>query len=134
MTRSRTGAVAMLIAAFAFGGLVGGAATTMADRRTHKTRGDRPPQRPSYVDRLGTDLGLSEPQKDSVRAILERHQPAMDSLWETIRPLMQSERQAIRNQIAAMLTPEQQAKYVELQRQDSLRRAEAERNRNGRRQ
>ena len=133
MTRSRTGAVAMLIAAFAFGGLVGGAATSMADRRTHKSRADRP-QRPSYVDRLGADLGLSEPQKDSVRAILERHQPAMDSLWETIRPLMQSERQAIRNQSAAMLTPEQQTKYVELQRQDSLRRAEAERNRNGRRQ
>lgn len=133
MTRSRTGAVAMLIAAFAFGGLVGGAATSMADRRTHKSRADHPP-RPSYVDRLGADLGLSEPQKDSVRAILERHQPAMDSLWETIRPLMQSERQAIRNQITALLTSDQQAKYVELQRQDSLRRAEAERNRNGRRQ
>lgn len=133
MTRSRTGAVAMLIAAFAIGGLVGGAATSMADRRTHKTRSEHP-QRPSYVDRLGTEIGLSDPQKDSVRAILERHQPAMDSLWESIRPLLQSERQVIRNQIAALLTPEQQARYVELQRQDSLRRAEAERNRNARRQ
>jgi capsule polysaccharide export protein KpsE/RkpR len=85
------------------------------------------------VDRLGTELDLSEAQKDSVRAVLERHQPAMDSLWESIRPLLQSERQAIRDQIHALLSAEQQAKYTALQRQDSLRRAEGDRSRNGRR-
>ena len=131
MSRSRLGAVVLLLAAFVLGGLVGGAATSMADRQTHKHR-DRQP-RPSYVDRLGTELGLSEAQKDSVRAVLERHQPAMDSLWESIRPLLQSERQAIRSQIHALLSEEQQAKYIALQRQDSLRRAEGDRSRNGRR-
>jgi hypothetical protein len=132
MSRSRLGAVALLLATFVLGGLVGGAATSMADRRTHQHRAERPP-RPSYVDRLGSELGLSEAQKDSVRAVLERHQPAMDSLWESIRPLLQSERQAIRSQIHALLSEEQQAKYIALQRQDSLRRAEGERSRNGRR-
>lgn len=127
MTRSRTGAAVMLIATFVLGGLVGGAATTMADRR----HGPRP--RPSYVERLTTDLGLTEAQRDSVQAVLDRHQPAMDSLWEQIRPQFQSERQAIRNAINGLLTPEQQAKYSELQRQDSLRRGERERSRNGRR-
>ena len=68
-----------------------------------------------------------------MRAVLERHQPAMDSLWESIRPLLQSERQAIRNQIQALLSEEQKAKYIALQRQDSLRRAEGDRSRNGRR-
>lgn len=131
MTRSRLGAVVLLLAAFLLGGLVGGAATSMADRQSHKHR-DRPP-RPSYVDRLGTELGLSEEQKDSVRAVLERHQPAMDSLWESIRPLLQSERQAIRSQIHALLSAEQQARYIALQRQDSLRRAEGDRSKNGRR-
>jgi Spy/CpxP family protein refolding chaperone len=57
----------------------------------------------------------------------------MDSLWESIRPQFQSERQAIRDQITALLTPEQQSRYAALQRQDSLRRAERERDRNGRR-
>ena len=131
MTRSRTGALALLIAAFVLGGLVGGAATSMADRRSHKTKADHPP-RATYVERLGAELSLTSAQMDSVRAVLQRHQPAMDSIWESIRPLMASERQAIRNQITALLTEEQRARYLELQRQDSLRRVERERSRNGR--
>jgi len=132
MTRSRLGAALLLLATFVLGGLVGGAATSMADRRVHKDKhGDRP--RPSYVDRLAVDLGLSEAQRDSIHAVLERHQPAMDSLWRLIRPQFQSERQVIRNEINALLTPEQQAKYTILQRQDSVRRADSDRSRNGRR-
>jgi Spy/CpxP family protein refolding chaperone len=132
MTRSRLGAAFLLVARFVLGGLVGGAATTMADRKSHsRDHGDHP--RPSFVDRLQADLGLTPAQRDSVQAVLDRHQPAMDSLWQIIRPQFQSERQAIRNAISALLTPEQQAKYTMLQRQDSLRRAESERSRNGRR-
>ena len=131
MTRSRLGAVLMLLGTFVLGGLIGGAATTMADHRAHKRHGDRP--RPSYVDRLAVDLSLSDVQRDSIQAVLDRHQPAMDSLWQLIRPQFQSERQLIRNEIGALLTPEQQAKYHELQRQDSLRRAEVDRSRNARR-
>jgi Spy/CpxP family protein refolding chaperone len=131
MTRSRLGAAGLLIATFVLGALVGGAATSLADREGHRTRSSHP--RSSYVDRLGAELGLSEAQQDSVKAVLDRHQPAMDSLWESIRPQFQSERQAIRTQINGLLTSEQQAKYAELQREDSLRRAERDRNRNGRR-
>jgi Spy/CpxP family protein refolding chaperone len=126
MTRSRTGAALLLIAAFVLGGLVGGAATTLADRGRHA-------KRPSYVERLTADLALSAAQRDSIQTLLDRHQPAMDSLWEQIRPQFQSERQAIRNAISALLTPDQQAKYASLQRQDSLRRVERERGRNGHR-
>lgn len=132
MTRSRLGAAALLIAAFVLGGLLGGAATTMADRRAHAGRDNRP--RPSFVDRLASDLALSAAQRESVQAVLDRHQPAMDSLWERIRPQFQSERQGIRNEINALLTTEQQAKYAALiQRQDSLRKAQGERSRNERR-
>lgn len=131
MTRSRTGAAVLLIAAFVLGGLVGGAATMMADRKSHSGKHRGP--RPTYVERLTADLNLTEAQRDSVQAVLDRHQPAMDSLWQQIRPQFQSERQAIRNAIGALLTSEQQAKYAAVQRQDSLRRAEGERSRNGRR-
>ena len=125
--RSRSGAAILLAGTFILGVLIGAAATTFADR------GHRRPPRPSYVDRLAVELSLSEPQRDSIQAVLDRHQPAMDSLWQRIRPAFQSERQAVRNEIALLLTPEQQAKYTELQRQDSLRRAEFERSRNARR-
>lgn len=131
MTRSRLGAAGILIATFVLGALVGGAATSLADREGHRTRGNHP--RDSYVERLETDLGLSDAQTDSVRAVLDRHQPAMDSLWESIRPQFRPERQAIRTEINALLSSEQQAKYTTLQRQDSLRRAEKDRSRNGRR-
>lgn len=122
MTRSRAGAILLLAATFVVGGLLGGALTRMSHR-----------SRPNYVERLAADLSLSDAQKDSVQAILDRHQPAMDSLWSLIRPQFTSERQNIRTEITSLLTPEQQTKYVELQRQDSLRRAELDRSRNGRR-
>ena len=125
MTRSRSGAALLLLGTFVIGGLIGGALTALADHRAH--------QRPSYVDRLATDLSLDQSQRDSIRAVLERHQPAMDSLWQLIRPQFQSERQLIRNEIGALLSAEQKAKYIQLQRQDSLRRAEMDRSRHGRR-
>lgn len=131
MTRSRLGAALLLVATFVLGGLVGGTVTSVADRKSHKPHGDRP--RPSFVDRLQSDLDLTPAQRDSVQAVLDRHQPAMDSLWQLIRPQFQSERQAIRYAISALLTNQQQAKYTLLQRQDSLRRADGGRSRRGHR-
>lgn len=132
MTRSRAGAVIMLVATFVLGGLVGGAATSMADKNRHTLPKPDDHTRPSYLDRLQTDLDLTPAQRDSIQAVLDRHQPAMDSLWEQIRPQFQSERQAIRNAINGLLSADQRAKYLEGQRQDSLRRAERDRSRNGR--
>jgi Spy/CpxP family protein refolding chaperone len=124
MTRSRSGAAALLIATVVLGGLVGGAATTLADHRG---------PRPTFVERLSNDLSLTRAQQESIKVILDRHQPAMDSLWQIIRPQFQTERQVIRNEISSLLTPDQQAKYTQLQRQDSIRRAEGDRSKNGRR-
>jgi Spy/CpxP family protein refolding chaperone len=127
MSRTRLGPIALLLATFVLGGLLGGAATSLADRTTH--RHDR---RPSFVDRLNNELVLTATQRDSVQAVLDRHQPAMDSLWQRMRPQFEAERQAIRTEITALLTPEQRVKYAALiQRLDSLRRAASDRNRNG---
>lgn len=129
MTRSRSGAAALLVATFVLGGLVGGAATTVAD---HRGRPDPHRGRPTFIERLSGDLSLSPTQRDSIQTVLDRHQPAMDSLWALIRPQFSAERQAIRNEISALLTKTQQTRYLELQRQDSVRRAEGDRSRNGR--
>lgn len=135
MTTSRTGATALLVATFVLGGLIGGAFTSMAEKRVHKGKGPgtevrKEHRRPSYIDRLSEDLDLTAAQRESVQAVLDRHQPAMDSLWDRFRPQFESERQGIRKEISTLLSAEQQARYTAMiQRQDSLRR-EAERKRN----
>lgn len=133
MSRQRLVAVLLLAASFVLGGLVGGAATSFADRRGHGGgHGDR--HRPSFVEHLTQELELTAAQRDSVQTVLDRHQPAMDSLWQAIRPQFESERQAIRTEISSLLTPAQRTRYsAMIQRQDSLRKAEAERRGNGRR-
>jgi hypothetical protein len=132
MTRSRIGAAAMLIATFVLGGLLGGSLTSFAERKAHE-KARRP--RPTYVERLAQDLGLSQDQKDRIQGILDRHQPTMDSIWVEVRqkfPQMETERVTVRQEVFAVLTPEQQEKYnAIIQRQDSIRRANGtERNRN----
>lgn len=128
---SRAGPLMLLVATFVLGAFVGGAATTFAERRSH-AKHER--SRPSFVERLTKELDLTATQRDSIQAVFDRHQPAMDSLWQRMRPEFESERQVIRNEVTALLTPEQRAKYAALiQRLDSLRRASGgpDRNRNG---
>ncbi len=133
MTKSRFGAMALLVATFVLGGLLGGALTSLAERRSHDRGRERRP-RPSYVERLSQDLDLTPDQREKIQAALDRHQPRMDSLWAQIRqqfPQLENQRVAVRQEVLSLLTPEQQARYTAIiQRQDSIRKAN-ERNRNG---
>ncbi|MGH7562597.1 MAG: hypothetical protein ACRENB_16435 [Gemmatimonadales bacterium] len=120
MTRSRLGAGALLAATLLLGLVIGGTASTFADRRQHERRGHG--ERMGYVERLARDVELNPAQQDSVRALLERHRPVMDSLWDVVRPMFDSEREKIRNEIRALLTPQQLEKYnARIHRQDSRR-------------
>ncbi|MEK6598394.1 MAG: hypothetical protein AABY91_08680, partial [Gemmatimonadota bacterium] len=86
--------------------------------------------REGYVERMATELELTVPQQDSIRAILERFEPGMDSLWRDLRPRFDSLRQVARSAIVAQLDSVQQRKYqAMLARRDSLYR---ERRSNGR--
>ncbi len=131
MTKSRLAATGLLILSFALGGLVGGAATMLADKNS--SRPDRREQsraayiaqmRQEFLDRLRSELSLTREQEKAVVTVLEQHQPAMDSLWRTVRTQFDAERQAVRQDIRAVLSPEQQAKYAAfLAERDSLHRA-----------
>lgn len=128
MIRSRMSAAGLLLAAAAVGGIVGAVATSYTGHRggSGSNRGGHE----GYLERMTGELGLSAPQQDSVRAILQRSEPAMDSLWRDIRPRFDSLRQVARNAILAQLDAEQQLKYqAMLARRDSLYR---ERRSNGR--
>lgn len=109
--RSKFWAVALLAAVFGTGVLSGWAMQAWADP------GDRRGSRrgpDAMVEYLAGELGLTTPQRDSVRAVLERHRPAMRALWERVHPQLDSLRQAMRTEISAQLTPAQQARYREL--------------------
>ena len=99
MTKSKVSAAGLLLAAALVGGVLGAVATSLAEDSDGRgpSRGDRG----GYVERMTTELGLSAPQQDSVRAILQRFEPAMDSLWRDMRPRFDSLRQVARSAIVA---------------------------------
>lgn len=124
MTGSTWRAAALLLVAFVLGGVAGSAITATVDRgrrpsREHQERRER---RGSYIDMLAHELDLTTVQRDSVRIILDRYRPAMDSLWHETRPRFETLQERIRSDIRSQLTPEQITEY-----NDMLRRFDAER-------
>lgn len=121
MIGSRSAAFRLLALAFALGGLVGGAATMLAERKAHS--GDRRDGRQGYLERLSAEIGLDQTQTEAIGQVLERHEPAMDSIWASVRVQFEAQRQAARRDIRAVLTPDQIVKYdAMLARRDSVRR------------
>jgi hypothetical protein len=111
---SRLGAALLLLAVFLAGAVAGGAwqATHPFGRRM-----SRGPE--GFVRHLADELALTAPQQDSVRAILQRHRPQMDSVWAAVRPRFETLRDSIRSDIARQLTDSQRAKFDELNRREA---------------
>lgn len=132
MTRSRLAAGLLLLATFVLGGFFGGAVSTYAERRDFAKRHGHK-ERPTYVDRLDQEVSLRPLQRDSISAILDRHRPVMDSLWAIVGPQFDSERESIRREIRAVLSPEQLERYNAMTQRQDNRRLERERSRNEKR-
>ncbi len=112
LTKSKLMAVGLL-AAVAVGGFAAGAATR--SYASEERREPRPGhERWSYSGMLKEELGLSDAQRDSVRAIIRRHRPEMRAVYESVRPRLDSIRAHVNSEIAALLTAEQQQRYTEL--------------------
>ena len=136
MTRSRTVAVLLLLAALVAGGGIG--YTLGEARHGHRHDGRRGPD--GYLERLTRELDLDTAQQDSVRALLDRMKPRYDSLWavqrvevESLRalhrPAHETLRAAVRSAIRAQLRPDQQQRYDDyLARLDAKRRSRENRN------
>ena len=128
MTKSRRSAAVMLVAAAVVGGVIGAWATSYLEH--HGRHGPGRGGREGYVERMTTELNLTPAQQDSIRVILQRFEPGMDSLWRGLRPRFDSLRQVARSAIVAQLDPVQQQKYQAMHaRRDSMYR---ERRSNGR--
>jgi len=113
MTRSRVAAAGLLLAVFALGALAGGVGLSLAEHEGGDG-GTRRNSRESYLNRLTTELDLSGEQRDSIRAIMERNKPAMDSMWGEVRPRFDSLRTVVREEIRGQLSPDQVTKYAEM--------------------
>ena len=98
----------LLIAVFLAGALVGGVVARL-----------RPPMMQGrdangMLKHMTEMLDLTPVQQDSIKAVLERYRPAMDSAWAEVRPRIETVRARIRSDIAVLLTAEQRTKYEEM--------------------
>src|SRR6266704_2727520 len=103
LNRSTAWATLLLVATFAAGIVVGVGGRALWVRAARGV--DR------LMAELNDELGLTPPQRDSVHAILQRHWTRMTAVWDTVRPRFDSMRAAMDSEVAAQLSPDQQAKY-----------------------
>jgi len=102
-------ALVLLAAAFLTGAVVGGAVVEWEPWEHDHGRNAN-----GMIAHLTEELALTEPQQDSISAVLERWRPQMDSAWAEVRPRIETVRARIRSDIAAQLTDAQRAKYEEM--------------------
>jgi hypothetical protein len=118
MTGPRRNAVLLLISVFLAGLVVGVGGLTVAERSgLHLVESDSRHQG-GYLNFLSHRLSLTPSQRDSVKGILERHRPTMDSLRAAVAPPFETLRQQIRSEIRLQLTPVQQQKFADLGRRN----------------
>jgi len=122
VTKPTRSATLLLLAAFLLGGVAGAAVHANLERRPSSHEGG-PPGPGDFLDRLTDDLKLTAQQRDSVRVVLDRYHPRMDSVWQSIRPRFETLRGELRSEIRIYLTPDQQRQFDELlERRDAERR------------
>jgi len=111
LNRSTTWAVLFLVATFAAGIAVGAGGRALWVRYASAAAPDRGRGLDRMMEELTAELRLDPAQRDSVRAIVQRHRTRMTAVWETVRPRFDSMRAQMDSEVARQLTAEQQAKY-----------------------
>ncbi len=106
--------------------LVGHAAHNHHGRPPHAANANRPPQQaPSpgglrfdLLRRMQSELSLTSEQKDRIDAILRQGQERTRKIMEPVRPQLQEEVRKAKAAFRDALTPEQQARFDELLKQE----------------
>lgn len=125
--RSKVFAAALLTAMFVAGGAVGIAVGGAWGADKDGDRGRRGRERMSYTERLDRALDLTEAQRESVAAIMDRRQNAMRAIWHEVEPRFDSLRTQIRGEIMSILDSAQQREFMQL-----ITRSDTSRNSRGR--
>lgn len=116
VTKSQLWATVLLLSTFAAGAVVGGGATNAwRDRRgpdrPQQDRGQRDRDR-GFVATLSKELNLTPVQKDSVKAILRKHDAAFRSVMDGTRPKFDSLRALVHADIKGVLDQPQQEAFT----------------------
>jgi Spy/CpxP family protein refolding chaperone len=120
--------VLSLLVAFAAGVLGGVFAERMFLHPRKHTRAQRLQPHPPDLEEMARDLGLSPDQKESIRQIFEKNDSRFKELYTDMHNRLSAIRSEIKNQVDAVLTPEQKQKMDAIIAQHGERRKkEAER-------
>lgn len=125
--RSRAWAAGLLFAAFGAGVAIGAATVAWGQRDDDRDRNREP--RLSFIERLDRDLDLRPEQRESIGAILERHNVTTNDIWRQARQRFDSMRVQVRREIMTVLDQRQQELFRAINaRNDSLRSERERRN------
>lgn len=83
--------------------------------RGHGPQHGRPPVE-RFLEDLSNEVGLSAAQKAQVATVLDHAQERARSIMEASRPALDAAQKQTRDEIVALLTPEQQARFAELEK------------------
>ena len=117
MNNTRTTAVAVVLAAFVAGlvvGIAGDRVYLIHTRQYFPSRAGRSMAK-HLVDRLDRELHFDAAQRTRVEAILEQHRQRIDTIWSSVRPQVDKELAATNAEIDQVLTPEQRPKFKAIQ-------------------
>lgn len=125
IARSKLLAGTVIGAAFAAGLGLGVALSAALDVGNGDRERERSP-RLSYIERLDRELNLTAEQRDSVAAILRRHDATTKQIWQESRQRFDQVRAQLRGDIMNLLNEEQRERYQAfIARSDSIRAARA---------
>ena len=69
------------------------------------------------VERLSRDLELTSDQRTKIEGVLTARRPRLDTLQQEVRSKFDAEQESLRNEIRAILTPDQQKKFDEREKE-----------------
>ena len=115
--RTNRKAVVLVLGVFVLGILLGALATYVVGGRVWAGMENRGPHgRARLLEQLTQDLGLNADQQKQLDAILAETQKKYEELYEPVRAQADQVRQQGRENIRAVLTPEQRTKFEEFLR------------------
>lgn len=122
MTRTKGLAIAFYVGAVVAGATIGIA----VDRAVYRERLEERMRDPNaWREDFARELGLDATQRSAMDSIIDARDQSMEAVWAPMRPQFDSLRNDARARIRQLLTPEQQAKYDEMQRaREAARRGE----------
>ena len=114
MRQSKHLALMFLLGALVVGGALGFTAdrVMLRDQISTRNRDQR-----ALRERMADDLGLSPTQRATLDSILDERHERITALMQPIKPQLDAVKDTARQRIRQMLTPEQQAKWDDMQRQ-----------------